>query len=73
MKRNITLTVDIDKKKLFEKLSKFHEMTFSDALALGIDTVLDNTSNEDFLKLKIAETKTRLSDLEHALAEIQNK
>lgn len=71
MKTNITLTIDIEKKELFEKLKTFHEMTFSDALDLGLDTILNNTSNEDFLKFQINETKIKLEDLEKSLENIR--
>jgi len=71
MKTNITLTIDIEKKELFEKLKHFHEMTFSDALDLGLDTILNNTSNEDYFKFLINETKIKLLDLEKSLNQIE--
>lgn len=71
MKTNITLTVDIKKKELFEKLKPFHEMTFSDALDIGLNTILNNTSNEDYLKFQINETKIKLEYLEKSLENIQ--
>jgi hypothetical protein len=70
-KINITLTVDIEKKHLFEILSHFHEKTFSDALDIGIDSVLEKTSNEEFLKLKIKETENELDNLKNSLDEIR--
>lgn len=71
MKINITLTVDSEKKELFEKLKPFHEMTFSDALDLGLNTILNNTSNEDYLRFQINETKIKLLDLEKSLGNIE--
>lgn len=60
---SITLKVDPDLKTQFEQLKEIHELTFSDALEIGIKISIKSTQSPDEVRRKINEKKAELRDL----------
>ena len=71
MKVNITLTIDFEKKNIFESLKHVHGKTFSDVLDEGLNETLLNVVSESFVEMKIKETETELEALKKNLSDIQ--
>ena len=59
----INLIVDQDLKTQFESLKNIHELTFSDALEIGMKIAIKSTQSTDEVRRKINEKKTELQDL----------
>ena len=63
LKMLINLNINPDLKAEFESLKKIHELTFSDALEIGMNTAIKSTQSTDEIRRKINEVKTELQDL----------
>ena len=59
----INLIVDQDIKTQFESLKEIHELTFSDALEIGMKIAIKSIQSTDEVRRKIYEKKTELQDL----------
>ena len=66
MKVSTTLKINPDKKELFESLEPFlpqGKRTLTDALDVGIDTILNEFASEDVLNQRILETELFLAKM----------
>ena len=63
--RKLILSIEVDEnsKVEFESLKEIHEMTFSDALEIGMKIAIKSTQSTDEVRRKINEKKTELQDL----------
>ena len=59
----VGIEVDENLKVEFESLKEIHEMTFSDALEIGIKISIKSTQSTDEVRRKINDKKTELQDL----------
>ena len=72
MKIPITLTVDHDKKILFESMKTVHGKTFTDVLAKGIDNILANTVPVNIIEIEITKKEQELITLRQDLTKAQS-
>ena len=59
----VGIEVDENSKVEFESLKEIHEMSFSDALEIGMKMAIKSTQSTDEVRRKINEKKTELQDL----------
>ena len=59
----VGIEVDENLKVEFESLKKIHEMSFSDALEIGMKIAIKSTQSTDEVRHKINEKKTEIRDL----------
>ena len=59
----VSIEVDENSKVEFESLKDIHELTFSDALDIGMKIAIKSTQSTDEVWRKINEKKTELQDL----------
>ncbi|TGC07411.1 hypothetical protein [Methanolobus halotolerans] len=71
MKVHIHLNVDHEKKMLFESLKEVHGKTFTDILEEGLDACLSEIVPSKLMEEEIAQTRSRLMELEQNLVKIR--
>jgi hypothetical protein len=71
MKVPITLTIENEKKVLFECVKTIHGKTFSDILNEGIDACLSEYAPSKLLEIEITQTRLRLMELEKNQVQIR--
>jgi hypothetical protein len=71
MKVPITLTIEHEKKVLFESLKDVHKKTFSDILNDGLNACLSEISPVALVQEEILQAKLQLAELEQKLLKAQ--
>ena len=68
----ITLKVDPDLKTQFESIKEIHELTFSDALEIGMKVVIHKAQSPEDILRRIDKKKNEICNLRNELRHAKN-
>lgn len=68
-KERANLTVDPEKRAIFENLYPIHGKTLSDVLDEGLDAIIGDIAPDQYLEMQIKETEIKLAEMKSNLVE----